>query len=193
MRKNIAGQHVDAVMLSTTDASVLASSVTGYVMGDGGAQTTFGGTLSYKGNGAWQYAPTQAETNYNHIAFLFTHATGIYQLVNVYTLDFTYQAKVGIIDDDGGSQDIYAVSWFRDSTPIYSGITSPLIQVVKVADGADLIAQTAMTAIGATGFYKYTATSGERIVDGAHYIVKVTATIDGAARTWSQPVIGRDS
>lgn len=55
---------------------------------DGGAQAAGAGTLTHMGGGAWDYAPTQAETNANHIAFQFTHASGVNQLVNVYTVSF---------------------------------------------------------------------------------------------------------
>ncbi len=191
MRKNTASQYVSVMMLSAADATVLSTLVTGYVTGDGGTQTLGAGTLTYKARGEWSYAPTQAETNYNHIAFTFVHPSGINQLVNVYTLDYTYQAKVGLIDDNNSTDDIYTVTWFKDGVPITGGITSPTIQVFKVSDGTDLIASSAMTQVASTGVYKYVEGTN-LIVDGDHYIVKVTATIDGATRTWEQWV-GRDS
>lgn len=103
-----------------------------------------------------------------------------------------YQAKVELFDDDGGTTDRYAVVWFKNGAPVTSGITSPLIHVYAVANGADLIASTAMTQIAATGTARYSATGAERIVDGAAYLAHVTATIDGSARESYAPV-GRDS
>lgn len=104
-----------------------------------------------------------------------------------------YTAKVLIFDDEGAVTDRYVVSWFKNGVPINAGITGATIQVVKVSDGSNLIAPTAMTEIGTIERYKYDATGGsERIVAGEAYVILVSATIDGATRTWDQP-IGRDS
>lgn len=103
----------------------------------------------------------------------------------------TYQAKVTLTDDDGGSADRYEVRWFKNGEVVTSGITSPTIQVIKSSDATDLVASVAMTEIGSLGKYKHTETTN-RIVDGATYDVKVQATIGGATREWSQPV-SRDS
>lgn len=192
MRKNVASQNVACQINSAVDGTPITSSVTIRVNGDGGTQGAGGGTLTHEGNGAWNYVPTQAETNFAHVAFTFLHSTGVAQTINVYPLDFTYQAKVGIIDDDTGSKDIYTANWFKDGVPIFSGITSPTIQVIKESDGSDLIASASMTQIASTGLYKYEAVTTERIIDGAHYIVKITASIDSSTRTWAQWV-GRDS
>jgi len=48
-----------------------------------------------------------------------------------------------------------------------------------------------LTAVGSTGAYQYAETAN-RIVDGAAYMVLVTATIAEATRTWPH-FIGRDS
>jgi len=105
----------------------------------------------------------------------------------------TYQAKVDVIDDDGAGTpaDRYVVVWYLNSQPITAGITDPKIQVIKVADGADLIAESDMTQIASLGMYRYDETTN-RMVDGAAYVVKATATIASATRTWYQ-IVGRDS
>lgn len=103
-----------------------------------------------------------------------------------------YQAKIWLLDDDTGAADRYMVVWHKNGQPVVSGITSPTIQVIKTADGTDLIASTAMTEIASTGLYRYTATTTARITSGASYIVKATATIDGSTRSFFQPV-GRDT
>ena len=96
-------------------------------------------------------------------------------------------------DDDGGSADRYAVVFYKNSEPyvVAGGITSPTIQVYDAA-GNDLIGTTALTEIGTTETYTYTATTTERISSGTMYIALISATIDGATRTWYQPV-SRDS
>lgn len=88
MRKNVAAQNIAGQMNSATDGSALTTGVSVFVTIDGGTQNAGGGTTTHKGNGHWNYAPTQAETNGNHIAFTFTHASGVNQTVNVYTISF---------------------------------------------------------------------------------------------------------
>jgi len=103
-----------------------------------------------------------------------------------------YQARVTLVDDDASTTDRYVVIWHKNGVPVTSGITTPLIQVWAVSNGADLIAETAMTQIATTGTYRYTATGAVRTVAGAAYIAKVTATIDGGVRSTVIPV-GKDS
>ena len=67
MRKNIASQNVAAQVNSATDGTPLTTGVSVFVTIDGGTQGAGGGTTAHKGNGHWNYAPTQAETNGNPI------------------------------------------------------------------------------------------------------------------------------
>jgi len=103
----------------------------------------------------------------------------------------TYQAKIWLTDDNNGEADRYVTVWFKNSQPVTSGITSPTIQVFN-SSGTDLIASIAMTQIGTTGTYRYVATGSERTSGGVAYLARAQATIDGATRTWYQPV-SRDS
>lgn len=103
-----------------------------------------------------------------------------------------YQAKLGLIDDDSGTSDRYVVSFFKNGQPITSGISgTPTIQIIKVADGSNLLAATNMTQIGSTTRWRHTETSS-RIVDGALYVAVIIATINSVAMTWEQ-WIGRDT
>lgn len=78
MRRNVAGQFIGAQLNSTsTGAAVTSGTTTVYVTGGGGTQNAGGGTVTHKGNGYWSYAPTQAETDFDHVAFTFTNATAI--------------------------------------------------------------------------------------------------------------------
>lgn len=92
MRKNVGSQVICAQLVSKTDGSdVTTGTTTVYVTGDGGAQGAGGGTVAHEGNGTWSYVPTQAETNYTHIAFTFVNTSAVTAVVNVYTVgqDFT--------------------------------------------------------------------------------------------------------
>jgi hypothetical protein len=90
MRKNVASQIIGAQMNSRTDGSPLTSAVSISVVGDNGAAAAGGGTLAHKGDGYWSYVPTQAETNYVHVAFTFTHASGVNQTVQAYPVAYNY-------------------------------------------------------------------------------------------------------
>ena len=103
----------------------------------------------------------------------------------------TYQAKVGLFDDNIGVADRYTVVFYKNSEPVTVGITVPTIQVIKSSDGLDLIPSTALTQVGALGIFKHDEPTN-RIINGASYYTKVTATIDGKTRTWYQQV-GRDA
>ena len=103
----------------------------------------------------------------------------------------TYQADVELIDDDGGSNDRYSVTFLKNGETITTGITSPTIQVIKDSDGTDLVSSTALTQVGALGHYKHNEGTS-RITAGAVYKVKVQATIGGSTRSWQRSV-GRDT
>jgi hypothetical protein len=98
---------------------------------------------------------------------------------------------VKLTRDTNAAQDEWTVVWFKNGVAVTSGITSPTIQVVKRADGTDLVSSTAMTQIGSTGAYKYDEATN-RISTGESAVAIAGGTIDGAARTWRR-VITRDA
>lgn len=89
MKKNVAGQTVGAQLISKTDGSAVTTGTTEvYVTGDAGTQTASGGSPSgavHEGNGYWSFMPTQAETNFDHVAFTFVNSSAINVTVQVYT------------------------------------------------------------------------------------------------------------
>lgn len=110
-------------------------------------------------------------------------------VVKEVTADDFYWAVVDIRRDT--SQDEYTLYWMNKNGIVSSGsITSPTLQVVKRADGTDLIAQTAVTQIGSTNYYKLDEASN-RLTLGQAAIAIATATIGGSSRTWPV-IIGRD-
>lgn len=102
-----------------------------------------------------------------------------------------YHADIQLTVDGTNSKDEYTVVWFKNGVRVTSGITVPKIQVIKRADGTDLVAQTAMTQSGSTGIYKYDE-STNRVTAGEAVVAVMTATIDGSSRTWPK-VLTRDS
>lgn len=89
MRKNVAGQTIGAQLISKTDGSPVTSGTTDvYITGDGGTQSLSGVSPSgavHEGNGYWSYPPSQADTNYDHIAFTFVNSSAINVTVQVFT------------------------------------------------------------------------------------------------------------
>jgi hypothetical protein len=87
MKKNTASQVIGAQMVSASDGSAFTGAVTVSVTGDGGTQaagSVGSGACTHEGNGFHTYAPAQAETNYDHIAFTFTGTGAIPATLQVY-------------------------------------------------------------------------------------------------------------
>lgn len=88
MQKNVAGQRIGVQMVSASDGSAFTGSVTVYVTGDAGSQaigSVGSGVCTHEGNGYHSYAPAQAETNYDLIAFTFVGSGAVPVTVQVYT------------------------------------------------------------------------------------------------------------
>lgn len=88
MQKNVTGQKIGAQLVSATDGSAFTGSVTCYVCGDAGSQaagSVGSGACTHEGNGYHTYAPAQAETNYDLIAFTFTGTGAVPATVQVFT------------------------------------------------------------------------------------------------------------
>lgn len=108
------------------------------------------------------------------------------------SLEDFYSADIQFTRDQANTQDEWTVTWFKNGVRVTSGVTGPTIQVVKRADGTDLVAPTAMTEVGTTETFKKDCTTTERVTVGEAVLVIAGGTIDGAARTFSR-LIGRDS
>jgi hypothetical protein len=105
MRKNVAGQVVGVQMVSATDGSAFTGAVTVYVTGDAGTQavgSVGSGACTHEGNGFHTYAPAQAETNYNHVAFTFIGTGAVPATVQIYTesIDRHDTADLGLTNLD---------------------------------------------------------------------------------------------
>lgn len=88
MKKNTAGQKIGAQLITAADGTAFTGAVTVAVTGDAGTQATGSvgsGACTHEGNGYHTYAPAQAETNYDLIAFTFTGTGAIPVTVQVYT------------------------------------------------------------------------------------------------------------
>lgn len=97
--RNAANQVMGAQMLNASTGAAFVGTVTVYVTGDNGTQTlgaTASGVCTSEGNGYYTYLPTQAETNYDLIAFTFTGTGAIPVTVQVSTLTETQAAYLSV-------------------------------------------------------------------------------------------------
>ena len=88
MKKNVSGQKIGAQMITASDGSAFTGSVTVYVTGDAGTQaagSVGAGACTHEGEGYHTYAPAQAETNYDLVAFTFKGTGAINSTVQVFT------------------------------------------------------------------------------------------------------------
>lgn len=85
MKKNQAGQYITAQLNALADGTPVTSGTTSVtVIGDGTAAAG-AGTVTHLSGGTWRYAPTQAETNFSHITFVFSNSLAATQSPQVYT------------------------------------------------------------------------------------------------------------
>lgn len=111
MKKNVAGQKIGAQMITASDGSVFSGAVTVYVTGDAGTQaagSVGAGACTHEGNGYHTYAPAQAETNYDLIAFTFIGTGAVAATVQVYpsfpqTVDLSTGITAGTIATVSGN------------------------------------------------------------------------------------------
>lgn len=135
MRKNVASQVVCAQLNATADGSaVTTGTTTVYVLGDGGTQGSGSGTVTHEGQGCWSYVPTQAETNYNHVAYTFVNSSAIAQTINVYPQVYDGTSGYLSVDVAGISGDTTAATnaeSFFDGTG-YAGTNNVIPTVTTV-------------------------------------------------------------
>ena len=84
MKKNVSGQSIGVEAITAADGTAFTGTITVYVTGDNGTQaigSVGSGICTHEGNGYHSYAPAQAETNYDHIAFTFI-GTGAIPVTN---------------------------------------------------------------------------------------------------------------
>ena len=87
MKKNTSGQFVGAQIINATTGAAFTGAVTAYVTGNAGTQaigSVGAGACVHEGNGFHTYAPAQAETNFDHVAFTFIGTGAIPATVQVY-------------------------------------------------------------------------------------------------------------
>jgi hypothetical protein len=166
MRKNISGQVVTAQLINSSDGSdVVTGTTTVYVTIDGGTQSAGAGTVAHEGNGTWSYAPTQAETNGNHVVFTFTHTSAITAAIQVYTVSFDPHdtADLGLTNLDA------AIS----TRSTFDATSDAVANVTLVATTTNVTNDVGITQVGAD---KVWGTTTRAITDKAGFTISGTKT-----------------
>lgn len=121
MKKNVSGQFVGAQMINATTGAAFTGSVTVSVTGNAGTQapgSVGSGACTHEGNGYHTYAPAQAETNYDLVAFTFTGTGAVPVTVQIYT-SFPQTgdnyARIGAPAGASISADVAAVAGYIDT------------------------------------------------------------------------------
>jgi hypothetical protein len=112
MIKNTASQRVGAQMVTAADGTAFAGAVTVSVTIDAGAQATGSvgaGACTHEGNGYHTYAPAQAETNGDLVAFTFTGTGAVPATVQIYTWAGDAFTRLGAPAGASVSADLAAV------------------------------------------------------------------------------------
>lgn len=101
--KNTAGQYYYFALTNKTDGSAITSgTVNGYRTLDGGTQGAVTGTITHKGNGQWQLALSQADSNGDEIGLLFTHTSAVAHSITIVTESGTTAQDVWEYVIEGG-------------------------------------------------------------------------------------------
>lgn len=121
MKKNVASQTIGAQMVTALDGSAFTGSVVVEVTLDAGTQATGSvgsGACTHEGNGYHTYAPAQAETNGDLVAFTF-HGTGAVpvtvQIFTTFPQTGDNFARLGAPAGASVSADIAAAAAFIDT------------------------------------------------------------------------------
>jgi hypothetical protein len=128
LQKNVASQNVTFVLVNaTTGAGLTGATVSITVTKDNGTQAAGGGTVTEKGSGQYNYAPTQAETNAVDVGFLFTATNAVPVNIDFHT-DITSSA--GFVGMD--LQSVLGVAVNTNSAQLGVNVVNWAAQAVSV-------------------------------------------------------------
>lgn len=167
MFKNTASQRVGVQMVTAADGSAFTGAVTVSVTGDAGAQATGSvgaGACTHEGNGYHTYAPAQAETNYDLIAFTFTGSGAIPRTVQSWTRAGDAFTRLGAPAGASVSADVAAVKGetatiLSDTNDIQTRLPAALVGG-RIDANASAISGDSVAADNAEAFFDGTGYAG---------------------------------
>ena len=178
MKKNVAGQTIGAELINATTGAAFTSTVTVYVTGDAGTQaigSVGSGICTHEGNGFHTYAPAQAETNYNHVAFTFIGTGAIPATIQIFTsfpqtVDLSTGITAGTITT---ATNVTTVNGLAANVITAASIAADAISDAKVA--ADVTIASVTGAVGSV-----TGNVGGNVVGSVASVTGAVGSVTGA-------------
>ena len=178
MKKNVAGQTIGAELINATTGAAFTSTVTVYVTGDAGTQaigSVGSGICTHEGNGFHTYAPAQAETNYNHVAFTFIGTGAIPATIQIFTsfpqtVDLSTGITAGTITT---ATNVTTVNGLAANVITAASIAADAITDAKVA--ADVTIASVTGAVGSV-----TGNVGGNVVGSVASVTGAVGSVTGA-------------
>lgn len=167
LQKNVAGQNVTFALINAGNDAALTGLGSGFTVNiskDGGSQAGSAGTKSELGQGAYNYAPTQAETNANCVSFMITATGGVPENIMCLT---------------GGLHKNVAVQHVTFEMFSTSGVADPSATVsvfVSKDGGAQASGSGTITNLG-SGQYDYAPTQAETNGVCVQYLFTATGDV----------------
>lgn len=161
MKKNIASQKIGAQMITAADGTAFTGTVTVYVTGDAGTQaigSVGSGVCTHEGNGYHTYAPSQAETNYDLVAFTFIGTGAIPTTIQLFSRPTTGLLAPTV---DGRTLDVSStgeagIDWANVGSPTTTlALTGTTISTSQVV--ASVTTKTGYSLLATTGLGNQTA------------------------------------
>ena len=173
--KNTAGQKIGAEMVSATDGSAFTGSVTVSVTIDAGTQATGSvgsGACAHEGNGYHTYAPAQAETNGQLVAFTFTGTGAVPATVQCFTVGYDETAAVV-------PANVVQVSGDARGAVIVSGTAA------AIANGSITLASGQGTTLAGVESLLVVLTGGTNAIGKSRYIAHDTGDVFTVDPAWN--------
>ena len=173
LQKNLSGQNFTFCMVSaTTGAADASATVSVKVTKDNGAQASGGGTVTNVGNGQYNYAPTQAETNATDVGFLLTATGDIPVNIDFHTdqVDGNGLLKVDVEDIGGTALSTHASGMMPSDVRDIAGsaVSASSAQLGVNVVQVNAVATSSVTTInanqGTTQPVNFTGTAGSALV-----------------------------
>ena len=180
MIKNTASQKIGAQLVSATDGSNFTGTVTVYVTVDAGTQTigsVGSGICTSEGKGLHTYAPSQAETNGDHLAFTFEGTGAVTATVQVYTIAGDAFTRLGAPAGASVSADLVVIDNFVDDleTRLSAVRAGYLDNLSAGAAALEATAQSVLTDTAEIG----TAGAGLTNIDLPNQTMNITGNLTG--------------
>lgn len=133
MEKNVAGQNIGAQMTNKSDGNDFVGTVTVDVTKNNGTKTLGTGSVTNKGGGYFNYAPTQAETNADHLAFTFSGTGALTSTLQLYTNNLLLPIRTNTAQGPGTGSNQIQLDTGASAT---NGIYDPSMILITAGTGA---------------------------------------------------------